>query len=195
MDDCQLSVVFLGEEEQAHRAWKRRIKYTREDGAPQEDILYASVTNGDLLTLRHQIDAALTLKTYDCEGREGIDCYLRIKYPDDVNYPADDVVDNAHKNFYLAYQYYWNRFGRDSIDGAGQELRAFVHFGVNLNNAASVGNTGQFICGDGDGKRTTFFVCDCNGVTSSRLAFHCSRWSFRGRASTTLSLSPCYRSE
>ncbi|MDQ6947834.1 MAG: M4 family metallopeptidase, partial [Actinomycetota bacterium] len=71
--------------------------------------------------------------------------------------PSGDLaVNEAYDGLGLAYQFFREVFGRDSIDGAGMELVAVVHYGTNWANA--VWNGESFIFGDGDGElflRTT----------------------------------------
>lgn len=62
---------------------------------------------------------------------------------------ADQVVNAAHDNAGVVYDYFRNTFGRDSIDGAGMPIISTVHYGVSFNNAFWDGS--QMVYGDGDG--------------------------------------------
>ncbi|HET7578699.1 MAG TPA: M4 family metallopeptidase [Bacillales bacterium] len=54
-------------------------------------------------------------------------------------------------NYYagVVYDFYYNRFGRNSYDNLGSTLRSTVHYGQNYNNAFWNGQ--QMVYGDGDG--------------------------------------------
>jgi hypothetical protein len=63
---------------------------------------------------------------------------------------ADPAVDETYDALGVAYDFFRNVFGRDSIDGKGMTLEATVHYGRNYQNAFWTGK--QMILGDGDGK-------------------------------------------
>ncbi|WP_342415322.1 M4 family metallopeptidase [Paenibacillus sp. FSL R10-2782] len=76
---------------------------------------------------------------------------------------ADNVWDDpaavdAHAYAIRTYDYYKKKFGRDSIDGRGMQIRSTVHYGKKYNNA--FWNGSQMTYGDGDGKLFTFFSGD-----------------------------------
>ncbi|HET7629574.1 MAG TPA: M4 family metallopeptidase [Bacillales bacterium] len=54
-------------------------------------------------------------------------------------------------NYYagVVYDFYYNRFGRNSYDNYGSTIRSTVHYGYNYNNAFWNGQ--QMVYGDGDG--------------------------------------------
>jgi Zn-dependent metalloprotease len=65
--------------------------------------------------------------------------------------PSDDVeVNEAFNGLGATYDLYSDIYGRDSIDGAGMDLLASVHFDVNYDNAFWDGT--QMVFGDGDGQ-------------------------------------------
>lgn len=61
---------------------------------------------------------------------------------------------DAHYYASEVYDYYYDKFGRNSYDNNGADIVSSVHFGSNYNNAAWVGN--QMIYGDGDGSTFTY---------------------------------------
>jgi hypothetical protein len=63
---------------------------------------------------------------------------------------GDAAVDETYDALGLAYDFFWNVFERDSIDGKGMALEATVHYGRAYDNAFWTGK--QMILGDGDGK-------------------------------------------
>jgi Zn-dependent metalloprotease len=69
---------------------------------------------------------------------------------------ADPAVDEAYDRSGLTWDFYSQRFSRDSLDGKGLPLVSSVHVGKNLNNAFWTGQ--QMAYGDGDGKLFTRFT-------------------------------------
>ncbi|MET0143608.1 MAG: M4 family metallopeptidase [Ilumatobacteraceae bacterium] len=64
--------------------------------------------------------------------------------------PAGDVaVDEAYDGTGDTFDFFWDVFERDSIDGAGMALLSTVHYGQGYDNAFWDGS--QMIFGDGDG--------------------------------------------
>ena len=64
----------------------------------------------------------------------------------------DPAAVDAHAYAATVYDYYKTKFGRNSIDGNGLQLRSTVHYSTKYNNA--FWNGVQMVYGDGDG--TTF---------------------------------------
>ena len=64
---------------------------------------------------------------------------------------GDADGDSAYRFAGDTYDYLWSRFGRDSIDGAGQPLVLTVHYGVNFANAFWDTTLEQMAFGDGAG--------------------------------------------
>ncbi|HET9221835.1 MAG TPA: M4 family metallopeptidase, partial [Roseiflexaceae bacterium] len=62
---------------------------------------------------------------------------------------GDVAAQAAHDNAGKVYDYYFAKFGRDSIDGSGLIMTSTVHFDVDYNNA--FWNGSQMVYGDGDG--------------------------------------------
>jgi Zn-dependent metalloprotease len=63
--------------------------------------------------------------------------------------PTGDVaVDEAYDRLGIAYDFFWNVYGRNSIDNKGMPLKATVHYGRNYANAFWNGEL--MIIGDGD---------------------------------------------
>jgi Zn-dependent metalloprotease len=60
----------------------------------------------------------------------------------------DPAVNEAYDALGHTYDFFWDLFERDSLDGAGCILAATVHFGQHYGNA--FWNGGQMIFGDGD---------------------------------------------
>jgi hypothetical protein len=63
---------------------------------------------------------------------------------------GDPAVDEAYEWLGFTYNFFWDVFKRDSVDGKGMPLYATVHFDKNFNNAFWNGK--HMIIGDGDGR-------------------------------------------
>ncbi|HEU5140370.1 MAG TPA: M4 family metallopeptidase, partial [Bacillales bacterium] len=72
----------------------------------------------------------------------------------DTAFTAEREGAAVDANYYagVVYDFYYNRFGRNSFDDRGSTIRSTVHYGQNFNNAFWNGQ--QMVYGDGDG--TTF---------------------------------------
>lgn len=62
----------------------------------------------------------------------------------------DPAVNEAYNYSGYTYDFYWRKFGRNSLDGNGMALLSSVHVGSNFNNAFWNGE--QMAYGDGDGQ-------------------------------------------
>lgn len=67
----------------------------------------------------------------------------------DPTYDANE----CYIGFQKTYDFYFNFFNRDSIDGRGISLDGFVHYGKGYQNAFWDGK--EMIFGDGDGVSST----------------------------------------
>lgn len=65
-----------------------------------------------------------------------------------INADQDEVATDAHWGAEMTYDYYFTKYGRNSIDGNGQKLISYVHYDVNLINANWDGTAMNY--GDGD---------------------------------------------
>jgi Zn-dependent metalloprotease len=67
---------------------------------------------------------------------------------------ADSAVDQAYDGFTTTYDFWWEVFQRDSIDGAGMAIAGCVHYGQAYPNAFWDG-AGHMFFGDGEGRMLT----------------------------------------
>ncbi|KOS00478.1 M4 family metallopeptidase [Paenibacillus polymyxa] len=93
--------------------------------------------------------------TYTASNRQSIPGTLLTDADNVWNDPAG--VD-AHAYAAKTYDYYKAKFGRNSIDGRGLQLRSTVHYGSRYNNA--FWNGSQMTYGDGDGSTFIAFSGD-----------------------------------
>jgi bacillolysin len=147
--DCAIKIV-LDKDGTAHKAWERLLGYQPLSGGPyQKDLLYASVVTGLLVARRPQVHGIMSLKTKNCfQGSDKSQCQLVSTSPDELH-TSDDAINAAHNNARLTYQFYYEQFGRDSLDDKGLTLVSNVHYQYQWNNANWDGSSMSY--GDGDG--------------------------------------------
>ncbi|MCQ4308778.1 M4 family metallopeptidase [Pseudomonas stutzeri] len=75
---------------------------------------------------------------------------------------ADAAVDEAYDALGTTHEFFWQVFGRDSIDNHGFPLIGTVHYGVDYENA--FWNGAQMVFGDGDGEILNRFTLSLDVV-------------------------------
>jgi bacillolysin len=103
--------------------------------------------DADTVTARRLAPGTPSLETYNCN--QGTSCTSLVSSSSSEINTGDLAIDSAHNYALATYMYYWQKFGRDSIDNAGMTLKSRVHYNVNYNNA--FWNGAQMTYGDGDG--------------------------------------------
>lgn len=78
-----------------------------------------------------------------------------------VNPQMDEVATDAHWGAEMTYDYYFLKYGRNSIDGAGFALNSYVHYDAGFANAFWDGN--RMTYGDGDGTFNPLTALDIAG--------------------------------
>ncbi|MCP8969484.1 M4 family metallopeptidase [Ectobacillus ponti] len=87
--------------------------------------------------------------TYDAKNRTTLPGSLWSDVDNVFNASYDAAAVDAHYYAGVTYDYYKNKFGRNSYDGAGAPLYSSVHYSRSYNNA--FWNGSQMVYGDGDG--------------------------------------------
>lgn len=82
-------------------------------------------------------------------------------YWNNVNAQLDQYAADAHWGAEKTYDFYWTKFGRNSIDGNGMLMLSYVHYDVNYVNAFWDGT--EMTYGDGDGTYTPLTSLDVTG--------------------------------
>jgi bacillolysin len=89
------------------------------------------------------------VRTYNCKQKtKKSKCKLASRSSTPIT-GGDLAIRSAHNYAIATYNYYYDKFGRDSINGKGMALKSYVHWGKNYNNAFWDG--GSMTYGDGDG--------------------------------------------
>lgn len=78
-----------------------------------------------------------------------------------VNAQLDQYAGDAHWGSEITYDFFFNKYGRNSIDDAGLKLLSYVHYDVNYVNAFWDGTSMTY--GDGDGNYTPLTSLDVTG--------------------------------
>jgi Zn-dependent metalloprotease len=78
-----------------------------------------------------------------------------------VNAQQDEVATDAHWGLEMTYDYYYNKHNRNSIDGNGFKLQAYVHYSSNYANAYWNGQVMTF--GDGNSSMGPLVALDIVG--------------------------------
>ncbi len=138
--------------------WSRAAQAARSTLAAPRD--YRPVRS----RLRLSIDAqgSLVAETTPAPDREISDAQrrevlpgVRVRGEDDP--PTGDVaVDEAFDGLGATFDFLWDAFARNSLDGAGGSLLATVHYGRDYDNAFWNGE--RMVFGDGDGEVFTGFT-------------------------------------
>ena len=78
-----------------------------------------------------------------------------------VNASQDEVAGDAHWGMEMTYDYYLNKYNRNSIDDNGYKLRGYIHFKTNYVNAYWNGQVMTF--GDGNSSISPLVALDIVG--------------------------------
>ncbi len=128
----------------ARLAWKVVLAA---DQPPLRMVAFVNARDGGLISAYDDLESARSRLTYSANHGTTLPGTLMINEGGPLT--GDSVVNAAHVNAGAVYDYYYNTFGRDSLDGSGMTLKSTVHYSTNYNNA--FWNGSQMTYGDGDG--------------------------------------------
>jgi len=135
LSECVLTYV-IGEDGLLHKAWSRTLGYQPLSDPPapyQRDILYANVQNRKLVAVHPQVKGILSLNTMNCRERTS-NCRTVSEEPARID-TGDKAVNAAHNYAIATYEFFFNHFGRDSINDKGMTMISRVHYDEEYNNA------------------------------------------------------------
>jgi Zn-dependent metalloprotease len=89
----------------------------------------------------------------------------------------DAAVNEAYENVGITLDFYSKVFGRDSLDGAGMDVNASVHWGEQFPNAMWTGK--QMLFGDGDGVHIRGFT-HCLDIVAHELTHAVTQHAVKG---------------
>lgn len=135
LTECAIKIV-MDRNGRAHKAWERMVGYQPEGRPYLKDFLYASVVTGHIVAVRPQIKESLKMKTLDCSEVwwDTYGCQLVTRSSDELH-TGDKAIDLAHNYARATYKFFFENFGRDSIDDNGMRIVSHVHVGQNYSNA------------------------------------------------------------
>ena len=144
-EGCEDAAIYNDTEGMAYLALKRLLGYQPAEGPYQKDLMF--FRNDRILARHPRIMGKLQVHTVQCNSGKscsaassGATCSVAFlganssvcKLSED-DYPRDFVKAN---NYAIAtYDFFYNQYGRDSIDGNGMRLVSRVSWGNQVNNA------------------------------------------------------------
>jgi bacillolysin len=148
-----LTIVRGFDDGKAHLAWTCIVRYDipGEDGydKPYRDQIFAHADGeAGLIQINPLIYSALDMETRNC-GQTTENCQIVSTSKTAIN-ADDNAVNAAHNNAIDTYNYYFTKFGRDSIDNRGMTLISRVHYDTRYNGAFWDGLQMTYGGGDGD---------------------------------------------
>lgn len=114
---------------------------------PTMPIVFVDAHRGRVIWSFDNLETAKNRNTYTAKNRTTLPGTLLRS--EGGNPSGDAVADQAHDNAGVTYDYYWNKYGRDSYNGAGATIKSSVHYSKNYVNAFWNGT--QMVYGDGNG--------------------------------------------
>ncbi|HSK03961.1 MAG TPA: M4 family metallopeptidase [Kofleriaceae bacterium] len=130
-----------------HLTYRVRLDMRTAHDEPTMPVVFVSAHTGKIVWSYDNLETAINRATYTAKQRTNLPgTLLRSEGQGPV---SDAVANQAHDNAGHVWNYYWNRHGRDSFDGAGAQIRSTVHYSRNYVNAFWNGT--QMVYGDGDG--------------------------------------------
>jgi len=146
VQDPNVELVIYHFNDETYLAWKTTLVCDKPMG---EFVYYINASNGDVINTYNNLQHTLDRKSYDAGSGTSLPGTLTRSEGDG---PSGDVIlDGAHNNAGLVYNYYFNQYGRDSYDDAGATIVSTVHYDQNYNNAFWSPMRQQMVYGDGDG--------------------------------------------
>ncbi len=134
----------------ARLTWRVQLESVTADGQPSKPNIFVDAHSGERVLEFDAITTQRNRKTYTVNNGTSLPGTLvRSEGQAPI---GDPVVDAAHDNAGITYDYYFNSFGRDSFDGAGATITSSVHYSRNYVNAYWDGV--QMVYGDGDGSQS-----------------------------------------
>ncbi len=105
---------------------------------------------------------AMQMEVYDCKQKTDF-TGANLLWDSKNNQKITSVAGkNAIKGGKAAWDFYWQLFGRNSIDNKGLLIKQYVHFDKGMDNAYWDGR--RMVYGDGDGSVFTSFTSDIDVI-------------------------------
>ena len=139
----ELVIARLGDQDQL--AWHIRLHTTE----PARWQLLVDAQDGRIVDRQNIVASAKQRLTYSAENTTWLPGVLVRR---EGQAPTGDAhADAAHDNAGRVYDYFFQMYGRDSLDGRGMAIESTVHYGQAYANA--FWNGSEVVYGDGDGEQ------------------------------------------
>ena len=140
-------LYILPESTGARLTWRVQFEAIKATGEPSIPTAFIDAETGAVALEFDNLKTGRNRNTYNTGNSTRLPGTL---VRNETSGPSGDaVVDQAHTNAGITYDYYWSRHGRDSYNGAGATITSTVHYDRNYVNAYWNGT--QMVYGDGDG--------------------------------------------
>jgi len=151
--------VVLLHEGEGRNSYRAVIQFDKEGDIVKSEV-HVCPMFGDLFVEFPLFHPALNRTIYDAQNGLVLPGTL---VRTETDGPSSDVtVNEAYDNAGVCYDFYMDKFGRDSWDGNGADMISTVHYREGYNNAFWNGQ--QMVYGDGDGVTFTNFAEDLSVV-------------------------------
>ncbi|HEX8821128.1 MAG TPA: M4 family metallopeptidase [Archangium sp.] len=131
----------------ARLTWRVQFEALTAKGEPSMPNLFIDAETGAVAMEFDNLKTTRSRKTYNAGNRTTLPGTL---VRSEGQAPSGDaVVDQAHDNAGITYDYYFSQHGRDSYNGAGATITSTVHYDRSYVNAYWNGT--QMVYGDGNG--------------------------------------------
>jgi Zn-dependent metalloprotease len=137
---------------ESHLAWKVTVV-----GAGVREFVYVSAVDGSIIDQFSGVHSARNRLTFDMNGGS-VYAAATLERTEGAPPTGDADVDDAHDFAGDSYDFYFNAYGRDSLDDAGFDLLSYTHY------------FNPFICPNAfwDGLRMTY----CDGFPTDDVTAH-----------------------
>jgi len=147
----EADLQILRHENVDHLTYRVRLEMRTVADEPTMPVVFVDAHTGQIVWSYDNLETARNRKTHTAKNRQTLPGTLLISEGQALG--SDAVVNQAHTNAGITYDYYAARHGRDSFDNAGATIISTVHYSRNYVNAFWNGT--QMVYGDGDGSTST----------------------------------------
>lgn len=130
-----------------HLTYRVQLEMRTMDDEPTMPVVFVDAHTRSIVWTYDNLQTAKNRTTYTSNNGTSLPgSQLRTEAQGPV---ADSIANQAHDNAGIVWEYYSQKHGRDSFDGAGALIKSSVHYSSNYVNAFWNGT--QMVYGDGDG--------------------------------------------
>ncbi len=127
--------------------YRVQLDATTNEGDPAMPVVFVDAKTGEVVEQFDNLQWAKNRNTYNGNTLSSLPGTLVRTEGSAAS--GDAVLDAAHNGAGITYDFFFSKYGRDSYNGAGAQIRSTVHHQKNYVNAFWNGT--QMVYGDGDG--------------------------------------------